>query len=60
MECPLYGKEVVKAIYYPPVLQMKRLSSAAVRTKIKFYHTKERYEIISGCEICVKSEKEVQ
>jgi len=49
----------VKAVYYPPVLQMKKSSSVAAGTKTKFYHTKEKFEIISGCSNCGKSKEEV-
>jgi hypothetical protein len=59
IECPFCKKEAVKAIYYPPVLQMKKSRSAAAGTKTKFYHTKEKWEIISGCSNCGKSKEEI-
>jgi len=59
VECPFCKKETVKAIYYPPVLQMKKSRSAATGTKTKFYHTKEKLEIISGCSNCGKSQEEI-
>jgi hypothetical protein len=59
IECPFCKKEAVKAIYYPPVLQMKKSRSAAAGTKTKFYHTKEKLEIISGCSNCGKSKEEI-
>jgi hypothetical protein len=59
IECPFCKKEAVKAIYYPLVLQMKKSRSAAAATKTKFYHTKEKWEIISGCSNCGKSKEEI-
>jgi hypothetical protein len=59
IECPFCKKEGVKVIYYPPVLQMKKSRSAAAGTKTKFYHTREKIEIISGCSNCGKSKGEV-
>ena len=59
IECPFCKKDTVKAIYYPPVLQMKKSRSAAAGTKTKFYHTKEKLEIISGCSNCGKSKEEI-
>jgi NACalpha-BTF3-like transcription factor len=59
VECPFCKKDAVKAIYYPPVLQMKKSRSAAAGTKTKFYHTKERWEIISDCSNCGKSKEEI-
>jgi len=49
----------VKAVYYPPVLQMKKSRSVAAGTKTKFCHTKEKLEIISGCSNRGKSKEEV-
>jgi tryptophanyl-tRNA synthetase len=59
VECPFCKKETAKAIYYPPVLQMKKSRSASAGTKTKFYHTKEKWEIISGCLNCGKSKEEI-
>lgn len=59
VECPFCKKEAVKAIYYPLVLQMKKSSSVAAGTRTKFYHTKEKWEIISGCSNCGESKNEV-
>jgi hypothetical protein len=42
VECPFCKKETVKAIYYPPVLQIRKSRSTATGTKTKFYHTKEK------------------
>ena len=49
----------MKAVYYPPVLQTRKSRSAAAGTKTKFYHTKEKWEIVSGCSNCGKSKEEV-
>jgi hypothetical protein len=59
IECPFCKSESVKAIYCPPVLRIKRCRSAAAGTKTKFYRTKEKLEVISGCLNCGKSRKEV-
>ena len=60
VECPFCGKKAVKAIYYPSMLQALSSQSAAAGRKIKYYRTKEKYEIVSGCSACGKSEKEIQ
>lgn len=59
LECPFCKKEAVKAIYHPPILQAKtsRISAGA---KTRFYRTRERYEITSGCSSCDKTKKEIQ
>ena len=49
----------MKAVYYPPVLQMRKSRSAAAGTKTRFYHTKGKFEIISGCSRCGRSKEEV-
>jgi len=38
---------------------MKKSRSAAAGTKTKFYHTKEKLEIISGCSNCGKNKEEI-
>jgi len=38
---------------------MKKSRSTAAGTKTKFYHTKERLEIVSGCSNCGKSKEEI-
>jgi len=53
LECPFCKKEALKAVYHPQILQMRKSSSAAAGTKTKFYHTKEKFEIISGCQAAV-------
>jgi len=60
LECPFCGKQTVKAIHYPSMLQASSSRSAAAGRKIKYYRTKEKYEIASGCSACGKSEKEIQ
>jgi|GEM_PF-3438289 predicted nucleic acid-binding Zn-ribbon protein len=37
---------------------MKKSRSAAAGTKTKFYHTKEKWEIISGCPNCGKRRRD--
>ena len=59
IECPFCHKKTIKAIYYPPVLQTTT-SHAAGRAVTKYYYTKEKYEILSGCSNCGKSLKEVK
>jgi bacterioferritin-associated ferredoxin len=58
LECPFCHKMTISAIHYPPVLQTS-VSRAAGRTSTKFYQTKEKTEITSGCSNCGKSQKEV-
>jgi hypothetical protein len=59
LECPFCHKMTISAIHYPPVLQTS-VSRAAGRTSTKFYQTKEKTEITSGCSNCGKSQKEVE
>jgi hypothetical protein len=59
IECPFCHKMTISAIRYPPILQTA-VSRAAGRTSTKFYQTKEKTEITSGCSNCGKSQKEVQ
>lgn len=59
LECPFCKKEAVKVIYYPPVLQSSTSRSASKGSRTKLYHTKERYEIVSGCSNCGKNKKEI-
>jgi len=59
LECPFCGKQTIKALYYPPVLQAKS-SRCSAGKKTKFYIKGERYEILSGCSVCGKSLKEVK
>jgi len=59
LECPFCGKQTIKALYYPPVLQAKSSRCSAGR-KTKFYIKGERYEILSGCSACGKSLKDVR
>jgi len=59
LECPFCHKITISAIHYPPVLQTS-VSRAADRTSTKFYQTKEKTEITSGCSNCGKSQKEVE
>jgi len=59
IECPFCHKMTISAIHHPPVLQTS-VSRAAGRTSTKFYQTKEKTEITSGCSNCGKSQKEVE
>lgn len=59
LECPFCHKITISAIHYPPVLQTS-VSRAAGRTSTKFYQTKEKTEVTSGCSNCGKSQKEVE
>jgi hypothetical protein len=59
IECPFCKSESVKAIYCPPVLKIKRCRSAAAGTKTKFYRTREKLEVISGCSNCGRSREEI-
>jgi len=58
IECPFCHKKTVNAIHYPPVLQTTT-SHAAGRTVTKYYRTKDKTEVTSGCSNCGKSQKEV-
>jgi len=60
LKCPFCGKEGVTAKYIPPSLGVKTSSSSSAGTKTKIYKTLERYEGISGCEFCGKTDKEIQ
>jgi hypothetical protein len=59
IKCPFCEKETIDAIYIPPVLQSVT-SRTAAKSITKFYQTKEKYEIQSGCSNCGKSQKEVE
>lgn len=59
LKCPFCEKDTVDAIYIPPVLQ-SATSRTSAKSITKFYQTKEKYEIQSGCSNCGKSQKEVE
>ena len=59
IKCPFCERETVSVIYIPSILQTKT-SRAAGRSITKYYQTKEKYEIQSGCSNCGKSQKEVE
>ena len=59
LECPFCGKLVIDCMYFPPVLQ-SATSRTSAKSITKFYQTKEKYEIQSGCSNCGKSQKEVE
>ena len=58
LECPFCGKKGVTAQYFPPSLGSK-ISRSAGGKSTKIFRVKERYEAISGCKFCGKSDKEV-
>jgi len=58
LECPFCGKKGVTAKYIPPSLGSKTSRSACGKST-KIFRVKERYEGISGCKFCGKSDKEV-
>jgi len=59
LECPFCGQKTINATFIPSMLQAATSRSAA-GSKTKFYQTKEKYEIQSGCSNCGKSQKEVE
>jgi len=59
LECPFCGKMGVTAKYFPPSIQAKSSRSAA-GYKTQIHRVPERYEGISGCKFCGKSDKEVE
>jgi len=59
LECPFCHKKGVHAKYFPPSIQSKSSRSAAGK-KTKIYRVPERYEGISGCKFCGKTDKEVK
>jgi len=59
IECPFCNKKTINAIHYPPILQTST-SRAAGRSITKYYQTKEKTEITSGCSNCGKSQKEIE
>ena len=59
LNCPFCGKNTVSAIYIPPITEA-HTSRTSAGAKTKFYQTKEKYEIQSGCSNCGKSQKEVE
>jgi len=59
LECPFCGKMGVTAKYFPPSLGSKKSRSAA-GSKTQIFRVKERYEAISGCKYCGKSDKEIE
>lgn len=56
--CPYCGKETIK-ILHQPFVSRKSMSKSRFGTGGPVY-TKERFEVLSGCEACGKSQKEVQ
>ena len=59
LECPFCGKKGVTAKYFPPSIQSST-SRSATGKKTKIFRVRERYEGITGCKFCGKSDKEVE
>jgi len=59
IECPFCHKKTINATFIPSMLQSKT-SRTSAKSVTKFYQTKEKYEINSGCKECGKSQKEVE
>ncbi|MEM5792797.1 MAG: hypothetical protein QXY45_00345 [Candidatus Aenigmatarchaeota archaeon] len=59
LECPFCHKMGVKAQYFPPSISAKT-SRTSAKSTTKIYRVGERYEGISGCRFCGKSDKEVK
>jgi len=59
LECPFCGKMGVSAKYIPPSIQSHSSRSAA-GSKTQIYRVLERYECITGCRFCGKSDREVE
>jgi len=58
LECPFCGKKGVTAKYIPPSIQA-HTSRSAGGSKTQIHRVRERYEGISGCKFCGKSDVEV-
>jgi hypothetical protein len=56
--CPFCGKETIR-ILHQPFVSRKSMSKSRFGCGGPVY-TKERSEVLSGCEACGKSQKEVQ
>lgn len=56
---PFLQKRNCKSCLLSSRASNKKSRSAAAGTKTKFYHTKEKLEIISGCSSCGKSKEEI-
>ena len=59
LKCPYCDKDTIKAYYIPPMMQSST-SRAATGRKTILYQRGERYEILSGCSNCGKSQNEVK
>ena len=57
--CPFCEKETISATHIPS-MTVASTSRTSAGAKTKFYKTKEKYEIQSGCSNCGKSQKEVE
>ena len=59
LECPFCHKKGITAQYFPPSLGSKTSRTSGAKST-KIYKVRERYEGISGCKFCGKSDKEVK
>lgn len=59
LECPFCGKKGVTAQKFPPSIQ-SNTSRSAGGSKTKIYKVPERYEGMTGCKYCGKSDTEVK
>jgi len=56
--CPFCGRETIK-IFHQPFVARKSMSKSRFGTGGPKF-TKERFDVMSGCDSCGKSQKEVQ
>lgn len=56
--CPFCGKETIKILHQPFVAR-KSMSKSRFGSGGPVY-TKEKFEVLSGCEACGKTQKEVE
>jgi len=59
INCPFCDKQTISATFIPSVIQAHTSRTTSNKTT-KFYQTKEKYEIQSGCSNCGKSQKEIE
>ena len=57
--CPFCSKDV-KVNYSPSVRYSKTEITATLGRRIKWFNTKEKYEVLEDCPNCKKSKKEIQ
>jgi len=59
IKCPSCNKVTIKAFHKPGHLEPKTTHISA-GSKTTYYRVPESYEVLSGCSVCDKSQKEVQ